>query len=1219
MKHLNKVIFINSASARYEEVALDGPIHLAGKSGAGKSTVLRGILYFFTADQIHLGIDSNKENFNMYYFPMSNSHIVYEFKKDDGMFTVILTKDLHNRIQYAFVDAPYSKEWLIDPVTGSTASAWNEITKNIPQHIDRDLIITIKDYLNILWGCHPNKRYARYSMSICKGYEDILKSQKNVFLNSGFSETGFKSSIVRVLPNEPPSINLYQLRNRLANFEKEVADMGVWQKVARKENCDVAHLSDDIISDYYKYIESDREIHSILCQLNYALHKAEENLPKMNERRKELSGTIKSLEERISAIDKDMKERGKDLAGQIAVKKNILKEIENLKKKYKDIENIRREADSLPVRKKELDSLKEELATRKGQNIEIETKFQKMIVDLQKTHQEILGTITTAINVRKEEDDRKKKDMANTRDALRFKAENSFKEQKEVIDEQLKELRRKKEEIIKAEATLEATRLYSDEIISAENGIHKLERNIESLDLQVSVKKANDSRIQEEAIEKENRITKDFEKDRKEADLEKAKLASELLEIESVLTRYGDTLYAWLEENKSGWKESVGKIIDESILYRTDLHPVLAEDGAVCDAMYGVSLAVEGVEARQFTPADYEKKKARIESVINDIDQNLRKKALNRDKQIEDNKNAYSRILREIREEIAKLELQKSLDSTDIIKKKEEIKRLNEKANSEKRQRLEKIAEDLRIVSDDVAVREQKLIQLEKERKHNLKSIDDNYQDEVLKIDSLFDTFKKDRNTEIGAETQKFEAQKNEFEKQKLAELSGNNVDVTKIITLEKDVKDLENIIKNLEEKVFLVHDYEKDYSEKITHEQDWKLGLQELQIQADRLQQEGEDEKKRKTTELFSVKEEDESLKDSIKSIKEGFDEYEKEKRILSYADSDTDGEQKETKESIIELLRKYKDVRESKSVYMMDLKKKIKSFKISFKSNVFNLPTELIIDEDFLRYARSLIEIISFNTIKVYCDGKKDNYIRTLQGIRMSMDGLNIAMEKVKEIINDIDREFKNTRLPDVVQEIRVRHAKMQDELCNCLISIKEFMRINEGILPGVDLWTSQSEYDTVKDKMMDLLNTFVSILFKDGNYERNEFTIEDMFQVEFKVTENGNSKGWENGIHGKKGSDGTDIMIKLMLNIMLISRSIKKNLKDKDFFFHCILDESETIHDEYMRNVIDFCTERGIYLVLGSPKTSDPMSFKHNYELYKDREHRTHIQLLVGKEEF
>lgn len=1217
MKHLNKIVFINSASVRYEEVALDGPIHLAGRSGAGKSTVLRGILYFFTADQVHLGIDSNKDSFNIYYFPMFNSHIVYEFRKDDGTFTVILTKDNHNRVQYAFVDAPYNKEWIIDPVTGSAASAWSEITKNIPQHIDRDLIINIKDYLSILWGCHPDKRYARYSMAICKGYEDILRSQKNVFLNSGFSEAGFKSSIVRALPCEPPTINLQQLRNRLANFEKEVTDMGVWQKIARKEECDVTHLSDDIISDYYKYVESEREIHSILGQLRYALRKAEEDLPKKNERRSELFGKINSLKEIISSIDNEIRKKGEEFAGKIAVKKKELKEIENLKEKYRDIENVRREADTLPVRRKEVESLKEELATRRAQNLDIETKFQKMIVDLQKTHQEILGTIASTINNRKEEDERKKKEATNTRNELRIKTESTFKEQRVVIDEQLKELRRNEKKLIEDKATLNATRLYSDEISMAENAIHELEGNIKSLNLQVSAKKANDTRIQEEAIEKENRIKDDFAKKKKESDLKKGKLEAELLEVESILSRYDDTLYAWLEENKSGWKDSIGKIVDEAVLYRTDLHPGLTETGQD-KTVYGVTLSVDGIEARPFTPADYEKRKTRIESEMNDIDQVLRNEAIERDRQIEGNKDAYTKLLREIREEIAKLELQKSLDSTSIEKKKEEIKELKERAAKEKLQRLEKLAEDLCAVSNDITERERDLKRLEKEKDDNLKSLDDNYQKEVSKIDSLFETFRKDRDAEKEAENQKLGEQKAEFEKQKLAELSGNDVDVSKITSLENEIKASEKIIGGLEEKALLVHDYEKVYSEKIVHEQEWQLELQDLLSKADCLQQEEGALKKKKEAELSSVKEEDSRLKDAIETIQKGFEEYEKEKRILSYVESGTVVEQTETTMSVVELLNAYKNVRENKAESMLGLKKKIKSFKVYFKTNVFNLPSELTIDEDFIRYAKTLIEIISFNTIKVYCDGKKDNYIKTLQGVRMSMDGLDIEMEKVKGIISDIDREFRNARLPEVVQEIRVRHADTRDELYDCLISIKEFMRLNEGVLPGVDLWTSQSEYDKVKDKMMDLLNTFVGILFKAGNIERNEFTIEDMFQVEFKVTENGNSSGWESGVHGKKGSDGTDMMIKLMLNIMLISRSIKKNLKDKDFFFHCILDESEMIHASYMRNVIDFCTEREIYLVLGSPMTIDPKSFKHNYELYKDRDHQTHIQLLVGKED-
>ena len=41
MKHLNKIIFLNSANIPYAEVMTDGNVHFAGTQGVGKSTLLR--------------------------------------------------------------------------------------------------------------------------------------------------------------------------------------------------------------------------------------------------------------------------------------------------------------------------------------------------------------------------------------------------------------------------------------------------------------------------------------------------------------------------------------------------------------------------------------------------------------------------------------------------------------------------------------------------------------------------------------------------------------------------------------------------------------------------------------------------------------------------------------------------------------------------------------------------------------------------------------------------------------------------------------------------------------------------------------------------------------------------------------------------------------------------------------------------------------------------
>ena len=1214
MKHLNKVIFINSASMRYEEISLDGPIHLAGKSGAGKTTSLRGILYFSTADQTRLGIDDNKVNFNQYYFPMINSHVVYEFKKEEGAFTVILTKDNHNRVQYAFVDAPYNRDWIVDPVTHLAASSWSEITKNIPQHIDRDLVITIKDYLNILWGCHPDKRYARYTIAVCKGYEDILRSQKNVFLGSGFSTSGFKSTIVRSLPGESPTINLHQLRGLLSDYENVVRDMSVWQKVAHKENCDVRELSDKIIADYYKYNSTLQTIRSILGQLKYALRKAEENLPVLREKQLTLLQHITKLNAAIETFEKKIIDDSQKIAGAIAVKERDLKDINVLKEKYKNIEDIRSDVETLPVLEEKHEALKNELTTRKGQHQDIESKYKQLMLDLNESHQKIVSIISDAIRDRKDEDDSKKRNLSQKYNELRNRVEESFKEQYKDVNERLESLRQEEKVMITERATLKATNLYDEEQRAAEKKISEFENTIVTLTSRISTDKERCRRLEDDAVRKEEEIKSCFEKARQEAECEKENLSEELQKVEDIISRYADTLYAWLEKNDTGWKETIGKVINESVLYQTDLHPVLTDVGNT--TMYGVTIDTNIIADRPFTPIDYERRKAQLESAIKTIDQNLRNKAIDRDANINTNKETYSKELHAIREEIAKAELQISINSSNISKAEADIARLKKLAVSEKKQRLDKIDEKLHSLTGDITAKKQQLTQLDDERSEKLKTLDTSYQTEISQIDTLFKIFKKERDAEHDAEQQKYNAQREEYSRQKQEELSGKGVDMLMITSLENNLIATEKEIESLKKKTLIVHDYEKDFADKIVHEQKWQMDLQDLKINLERLQKDGENEKKKMLSELSSANTELDAVKDGIDTAENGIKRYDEHRKQLAYTEIETDIEPQETTNSVSYLLDEYKNIRESKALCMIDLKKSVKHFKAFFLTNLLNLPEILDDEEDYLKYANSLNEIISFKVINAYCDGKMEIYIKTLQGIRMSMDGLEIDMEKVKGVINDIDKNFRNAKLPEVVQEIRVRHAEMKDEMYDCLKNIKQFMHLNEGILPGVDFWTSQSDYDKVKEQMYDLLNTFVTLLSKPGYEDREKFTIEDMFLIEFKVTENGNCSGWVTGLNGKIGSDGTDMMIKLMLNIMLISRSIKKNLRDSDFFFHCILDESEKVHADYMRNIIDFCTERGIYLVLGSPLTIDPQAFRHNYILYKDDTHHTHIQLLVEK---
>ena len=67
MRFLNKIVFINSAAVKYDEIMLDGNVHLTGTQGVGKSTVLRAILFFYNADPGKLGISIGKKSYAEYY------------------------------------------------------------------------------------------------------------------------------------------------------------------------------------------------------------------------------------------------------------------------------------------------------------------------------------------------------------------------------------------------------------------------------------------------------------------------------------------------------------------------------------------------------------------------------------------------------------------------------------------------------------------------------------------------------------------------------------------------------------------------------------------------------------------------------------------------------------------------------------------------------------------------------------------------------------------------------------------------------------------------------------------------------------------------------------------------------------------------------------------------------------------------------------------------
>jgi hypothetical protein len=121
-------------------------------------------------------------------------------------------------------------------------------------------------------------------------------------------------------------------------------------------------------------------------------------------------------------------------------------------------------------------------------------------------------------------------------------------------------------------------------------------------------------------------------------------------------------------------------------------------------------------------------------------------------------------------------------------------------------------------------------------------------------------------------------------------------------------------------------------------------------------------------------------------------------------------------------------------------------------------------------------------------------------------------------------------------------------------------------------------------------------------DAEQKREQITLADTFKLEFKVKENDNDTNWVEKL-SNVGSDGTDILVKAMVNIMLINVFKKKTeRKSGDFIVHCMMDEIGRLHPNNIKGILQFANSRNIYLINSSPTSYNPYDYKYTYLLSK-----------------
>lgn len=293
-------------------------------------------------------------------------------------------------------------------------------------------------------------------------------------------------------------------------------------------------------------------------------------------------------------------------------------------------------------------------------------------------------------------------------------------------------------------------------------------------------------------------------------------------------------------------------------------------------------------------------------------------------------------------------------------------------------------------------------------------------------------------------------------------------------------------------------------------------------------------------------------------------------------------------------------------------EFKKAVTQFNGNFSSkNTFHFRTELVGEQDYYDFASNLCEFVDNDKISDYQKHISERYTDIIRRISQEVGGLTRNESEIHRTIKDINDDFVKRNFAGVIKEIALRPLQSSDKLMQLLLEIKRFSDENQYNMGKVDLFSQGSREDVNAMAVRHLLSFMKFLLDEPG---RRRLALADTFKLEFRVKENDNDTGWVEKI-ANVGSDGTDILVKAMVNIMLINVFKEKaSRKFGDFKIHCMMDEIGKLHPNNVKGILDFANCRNILLVNSSPTTYNVEDYRYTYLLSKDGRSNTQVVPLL-----
>ncbi len=1213
MRYLNKIIFINSARIRYAEINLNGNVHFIGTQGVGKSTLLRAILFFYNADTFGLGIPKQKTSYTDYYFKDPNAYIIYEVVRDDGKFCVVSYNSQH-KVCFRFFDGEYNSKFFVSE-NGNVSESWDGIAERLDSNkvfYTKRKIEEHKEYRDILYGNHDGKKteLKRYSILESKDYQYIPKTIQNVFLNSKMEAEFIKQTIIMSLDNDF-RIDLNQHAHHLNGFEAQLSDI-------RKFKTPTATAQAESISKLFVAIKSlEREKIQIAKQLAWAINKYELEEPELTKRLEKQKDHETVLIGKLTKLLSAFKTKEDKIKGDIRIQDENLKTAKRLTEDYqqKNINQIISRVEKKITHEREQKKLLDEEELLTTQFKELAQKFQALLDQLENQLKEFL-------NAKEAEKNKINSDFLNyqteTRKSFDKQITELRTEHKKEIENTREFWEQKKRDTKKLEIEREGIkhkRFFEDEIKKLDSEIKRCGDAVKELTSHNENLKREIEMIQKNWELDEKELQKTFERDKEKLDGQITEASNKVSEIETYIENSKSSLYGWLTEHYPGWQKTIGKVIkeDASVLFNTSLSPKLTSK---TNNFYGVEIDLNEINKTVKTVEDYAREKEELKTKIEGIRKNISERTDKLEKDKDNLKRKYQPKIRDKKDSVNENEY--SIGQNQMKKDESTVKRneLTAKAATEKELQLERseLAIGEAITSELQAKNEVDRVEGEL-----IKSIKGKEADRDKKIKTEGERVTQlliNVEAEIKVEQQSSKNRKDKINSQKQIEFSKKGGDTDRLTEIDKMLEKVNAELQFIEDNRDTVSDYKKDKRDYFDKVDEFKSEKQKFERQLEQEDKKHKLQKENIDKELGIVQDLIKQLQKDLDLITEdneafsNFKELTFFKTIQEYFSNPTGENETEKRAKVLidelndlenQQLRTKKD----------DLRTTTTDFLGKFNDdNVFKFKKQLTDDKSFLDFALMLSDFVEEKKIERIEKEVNERFALIVSTIATQTNSLVSNSGEIQKIIGKINDDFDKKNFAGVIKKIELKVDESKNEIVQLLIMIKKYDDENPMELGKPNLFSGETQEKKNKDAV-DLLKQFAKKIIE---LKRDYISLTDSFELKFRIIENDNDSGWVDKL-ANVGSEGTDVLVKAMLNIMLLNVFKEgASKKFKDFQLHCMMDEIGKLHPNNVRGILQFAKDRSIRLISGSPIENDALAFDHVYKLSKDDKSITRVKRIL-----